>query len=432
VLLIVDDDVNFCRVLLDLAHQEGFKGIVALGGEEALALAREYQPSAVTLDIGLRDISGWKVLDALRVDPATRSIPVHIITVFDDGRDRVERSGASFLTKPASKGELEDLFNRIRSIVEEGARHLLVVEDDPIQRSEIVKAVGHDDVVVHQAATVEEARVILAREPVECIVLDLRLAGASGFKLLDHLRKSSRLRRLPVIVYTAADLNAKEVEVLKRARCEVVAKGREHAAANLLVQVQSFLGKVGRQSALRREVARGGKSLPRPVGGVPGEARGGGAPAVVGDSAPAVVGDPVPSNRAAAIIEPGGLAGRLVLVVDDDVRNVFALTAMLERHGMRVLPAENGEEALELIERWAGQIDVILLDIMMPEIDGYETVKRIRHRPGLESVPIIALTAKAMKGDRERCLEAGATDYVAKPVASDRLLHMLRTWLNRS
>jgi len=432
VLLIVDDDVNFCRVLLDLAHQEGFKGIVALGGEEALALAREYQPSAVTLDIGLRDISGWKVLDALRVDPATRSIPVHIITVFDDGRDRVERSGASFLTKPASKGELEDLFNRIRSIVEEGARHLLVVEDDPIQRSEIVKAVGHDDVVVHQAATVEEARVILAREPVECIVLDLRLAGASGFKLLDHLRKSSRLRRLPVIVYTAADLNAKEVEVLKRARCEVVAKGREHAAANLLVQVQSFLGKVGRQSALRREVARGGKSLPRPVGGVPGEARGGGAPAVVGDSAPAVVGDPVPSNSAAAIIEPGGLAGRLVLVVDDDVRNVFALTAMLERHGMRVLPAENGEEALELIERWAGQIDVILLDIMMPEIDGYETVKRIRHRPGLESVPIIALTAKAMKGDRERCLEAGATDYVAKPVASDRLLHMLRTWLNRS
>src|SRR5262249_4181997 len=160
VVLIVDDDVNFCRVLLDLAHQEGFKGIVALGGKEALALAREYRPSAVTLDIGLGDISGWKVLDALSRDPATRAIPVPIVTVFDDGRDRVERAGARFLTKPATRSELEDLFSRIRSIVEEGARHLLVVEDSPVQRAEIVKAVSHDDVVVHEAATVEEARAI--------------------------------------------------------------------------------------------------------------------------------------------------------------------------------------------------------------------------------------------------------------------------------
>src|SRR5215472_6037156 len=247
VVLIVDDDVNFCRVLLDVAHREGFKGIVALGGKEALVLAREYQPSAVTLDIGLSDMSGWKVLDALRRDPATGAIPVHIVTVFDDGRDRVERAGARFLTKPATRGELEDLFNRIRTIVQEGARHLLVVEDSPVQRSEIVKAVGQHDVVVHEAATVEEAQTILRKEPVDCVVLDLRLRGASGFRLLDHIRKSSRLRRLPVVVYTAADLTSREAEVLRKARCEVVVKGREDAAKDLLAQVKRFLDRVGRE-----------------------------------------------------------------------------------------------------------------------------------------------------------------------------------------
>jgi len=398
VVLIVDDDVNFCRVLLDLAHREGFKGIVALGGKEALVLAREYQPSAVTLDIGLSDMSGWKVLDALRRDPATGAIPVHIVTVFDDGRDRVERAGARFLTKPATRGELEDLFNRIRTIVQEGARHLLVVEDSPVQRSEIVKAVGQHDVVVHEAATVEEAQTILRKEPVDCVVLDLRLRGASGFRLLDHIRKSSRLRRLPVVVYTAADLTSREAEVLRKARCEVVVKGREDAARDLLAQVKRFLDRVGREQP---EAAAQGR----------------------------IAEETAARGEPAAVVEPGALAGRLILVVDDDVRNVFALTAMLERHGMRVLPAVNGQEALDYVEQFAAEIDLILLDIMMPDIDGYETIRRLRSRPDLERPPIIALTAKAMKGDRERCLEAGATDYIAKPVDSEGLLRILRIWL---
>ena len=413
--LIVDDDVNFCRVLLDLAHQAGFKGIVALGGEEAVALAREHQPAAVTLDIGLRDISGWKVLDALRRDPLTRDIPVHVVTVFEDAQERVESQGplTSFLTKPATKDALEGVFSRIQSLVRSGARHLLVVEDDPIQRADIVGSIT-GDVVVHQATSVAEALNIVRTEQVDCVILDLRLPTVSGFKLLEHFRKSSKLRRVPVVVYTAAELNAKEAEVLRRAGCEVVVKGGLDASRVLLDQVERFLARVSSEKAPARRQARpGGPAVRPPLGN---------------GSAPAPAVDPdvtAPARRAA-------LSGRTVLVVDDDVRNVFALTAMLERHGMRVVPAEGGQEATRILQESPAGVDVILLDMMMPEVDGYETLQRIRRQPEFAKLPIIALTAKAMRGDRERCLEAGASDYIAKPIDGAQLLAMLDRWLNGS
>jgi HAMP domain-containing protein/signal transduction histidine kinase/CheY-like chemotaxis protein len=410
VVLIVDDDLNFCRVLLDLAHQAGFKGIVALGGEEALVLAREHQPAAVTLDIGLRDISGWKVLDALRRDPVTRDIPVHVVTVFEDAQERVESKGplTSFLTKPATKDALEGVFSRIQSLVRSGARHLLVVEDDAVQRAEIVSSIP-GDVVVHEASSVAEALVMVRTEQVDCVILDLRLPSVSGFKLLEHFRKSSRLRRVPVVVYTAADLNAKEAEVLRRAGCEVVVKGGREASRELLEQVERFLARVSSDVAPARRRARSARAL---------AGNGAALAALDAEAAP-------PARRAA-------LAGRSVLVVDDDVRNVFALTAMLERHGMRVVPAEGGEEAERVLEEAREHVDVVLLDMMMPEVDGYETLRRIRQRPQFEKLPIIALTAKAMRGDRERCLEAGASDYIAKPIDSSHLLAMLDRWLNGS
>jgi len=413
--LIVDDDVNFCRVLLDLAHQAGFKGIVALGGEEALALAREHQPAAVTLDIGLRDISGWKVLDALRRDPLTRDIPVHVVTVFEDAQDRVESQGplTSFLTKPATKDALEGVFSRIQSLVRSGARHLLVVEDDPIQRADIVASIT-GEVVVHEATSVAEALNIVRTEQVDCVILDLRLPTVSGFKLLEHFRKSSKLRRVPVVVYTAAELNAKEAEVLRRAGCEVVVKGGLDASRVLLDQVERFLARVSSEKAPARRQARPGGPAVRPLLG------NGSAPAATVDAEVTA-----PARQAA-------LSGRTVLVVDDDVRNVFALTAMLERHGMRVVPAEGGQEATRILQESPAGVDVILLDMMMPEVDGYETLQRIRRQPEFAKLPIIALTAKAMRGDRERCLEAGASDYIAKPIDGVQLLAMLDRWLNGS
>jgi CheY-like chemotaxis protein len=409
VVLIVDDDVNFCRVLLDLAHQSGFKGIVALGGQEALALAHDYRPAAMTLDIGLRDISGWKVLDALRDDPVTGDIPVHIVTVFDDAQERLDRGSrlTSFLAKPASKDELEDLFARIQALVRSGARHLLVVEDDPLQRAEIAGSI-RGDVVVHEAATVSEALDLVRKDTVDCVILDLRLPEVSGFKLLEHFRRSSRLRRIPVVVYTAADLTARESEVLRRAGCQVVVKGGEEGGRNLLDQVGRFLERVGRD----RVASVGAPAAP---------------PDVIGNGSGVVR-----SLEPPALPAPGALAGRRVLVVDDDVRNVFALTAMLERHGMRVLPAEGGQAATRVLEEAGGGIDVILLDMMMPDVDGYETLRRIRARKEFARLPIIALTARAMKGDREKCLEAGATDYIAKPVDASQLVAILSRWLNES
>jgi HAMP domain-containing protein/signal transduction histidine kinase/CheY-like chemotaxis protein len=411
VVLIVDDDVNFCRVLLDLAHQAGFKGIVALGGEEALALAREHRPAAVTLDIGLRDISGWKVLDALRRDPITRDIPVHVVTVFEDAQERVESKGplTSFITKPATKDALQALFSRIQSLVRSGARHLLVVEDDAIQRADIIGSIP-GDVVVHEATSVADALAIVRTEQVDCVILDLRLPTVSGFKLLEHFRKSSKLRRVPVVVYTAAELNAKEAEVLRRAGCEVVVKGGLDASRELLEQVERFLARVSSDV-------------------VPARRRAGQARTLAGDG---VAPPPASAESETAPARRVALAGRTVLVVDDDVRNVFALTAMLERHGMRVVPAEGGQEATRFLEETAEPVDVVLLDMMMPEVDGYETLQRIRQRPQFAKLPIIALTAKAMRGDRERCLEAGASDYIAKPIDSSHLLAMLDRWLNGS
>jgi HAMP domain-containing protein/CheY-like chemotaxis protein len=415
IVLIVDDDVNFCRVLLDIAHRNGFKGIVALNGQEALELAGEYRPSAVTLDIGLRDISGWKVLDRLRANPATQTIPIHVVTVFDDANERVDTDGGfTFLAKPATKDELEDLFSRIERFVAQGARRILVVEDDDVQRAQIVQMVSRPDVVVHQAATYREALAIVRRDRPDFVILDIRLPDRSGFKLLDHFRRSQRLRQVPVVVYTAADLTAQETEAVERAHCQLVVKGRDNAAADLAAQVSGFLSRVGQAPpsgplAAPEPGSRSGLTL------VPAE--------------PAA--RPAPQQPSAAA-PAGSLANRSVLVVDDDVRNVFALTAMLERQGVRVLPAESGQEALDALEHGGGAIDLVLLDIMMPTMDGYETLRRIRRQPRFANLPVIALTAKAMKGDAERCLDAGASDYISKPVDSATLLTMLRSWLTAS
>jgi CheY-like chemotaxis protein/HAMP domain-containing protein len=400
VVLIVEDDPTFARVLLDLAREAGFKGIVCLTGAGALPLARQYQPAAVTLDIGLRDMSGWKVLESLRDDAATRDIPIHIVTVFEDAQERFQQKGAAtFLTKPASKETLVHLFGRIQQLIDQGVRNVLVVEDEPTERQAVVQAVSGEGIQVFQAATGQEALDLLRTEEIGCVVLDLRLPDIGGFEVLRRIHQSSRLRRIPVVVYTAAELSPREEMRLRGRARRVVMKSGDHASQSLAEEVGHFVNRVGPRQRPQEDGPSHAET--RPQGNLGLAANG-------------------PGDRANA-----QLAGRRVLVVDDDVRNVYALTALLERHSVDVVAAESGDEAVTRV-RQDPSIEVVLLDVMMPDKDGYETLREMRALPQRQGLPIIAVTARAMKGDRERCLKAGATDYIAKPVDTAELLDMLR------
>jgi HAMP domain-containing protein/signal transduction histidine kinase/CheY-like chemotaxis protein len=395
--LIVEDDPNFGRVLLDLAHSNGFKGIVALNGEEAMSLARLYQPAAVTLDIGLPDMSGWRVIETLRQDPLTAEIPVHVVTVFDDVLEKVEREGgAGFLAKPATKEALEELFTRMRALTGNGPQTILVVEEDGLQRAAVADAVRNAGASVIEAATGAEALDATRSLAPDCIVLDLRLQDMTGQELLRRLQRRPHLRTVPVVVYTAADLSRRDLASLGRRTASVIRKGGA-SLTDLATELGRHLQVPGR---------------PRDVG-------------PTGNSSS--VQSEAPSHGAR-----DGLSGRRVLVVDDDVRNVFALTAFLERQGIAVLAAESGDEAIEILSEEAdGPIDAVLMDVMMPNKDGNQTIREIRTMPRFAKLPIIAVTARAMTGDREQCLEAGANEYISKPIDAGRLLQLLSAVLAR-
>jgi signal transduction histidine kinase/DNA-binding response OmpR family regulator/HAMP domain-containing protein len=389
--LILEDDPNYAKVLLDLAHQSGFKGLIALNGETALLLARQYRPSAITLDLGLRDMSGWAVLDRLKHDPETAEIPVHIISVFEDGAGRGMTGGAStYLTKPVGKETLEGLFARIDAFISTGGRRLLVVEDDPVQRKHIMETVATGEVEAFDVGTGKEALEVLRNNRVDCVILDLRLPDVDGHKLIDQIHRLPGHKDLPIIVYTAAELSLNTQARLRKTTKSIIQKSPESSRA-LALEVKGFFDRV-------RQV--------RPTA--------------------TAVAEPVRPPDAPDV----QLGGRRALVVDDDVRNIFALTALLERQGMEVLHAESGGEAVQLLHE-NPSIEVVLMDIMMPDMDGYETMSAIRRAGGFENLPIVALTAKAMKGDREKCLEAGASDYIAKPVDPEQLLALLRSWLSK-
>jgi CheY-like chemotaxis protein/signal transduction histidine kinase/HAMP domain-containing protein len=388
VVLIVEDDALFAQILLDIAHERGFKGLVAGQGDVALRLARRYKPDAITLDIRLPDRDGWTVLDRLKHDPATSHIPVHVITG-DDREYHPRRLGAlTHLRKPVTREQLLGAFDQIAEFAERKLRRLLVVEDDDTQRMSIVELIGDGDVQTTAVATGAEALAQLEQQAYDCMVLDLRLPDMSGFELIELIQKQLGLVDLPIIVYTGKDLTEKEETQLRMVADAIVVK-EANSPERLLAETSIFLHRV--ETSLPEPKRRILEQLLRR--------------------------DPV-------------LEGRKVLVVDDDVRNIFALTSALETYRMEVLRAENGREGIELLEQ-NPDIDVVLMDIMMPEMDGYETMRAIRQIDLYQDLPIIALTAKAMKADRDKCIEAGASDYIAKPLDIDQLLSMLRVWLYR-
>jgi signal transduction histidine kinase/CheY-like chemotaxis protein/HAMP domain-containing protein len=389
VLLIVEHDPKFASVLLDMAHEKGFKALITSSGEAALEAARAYRPDAVTLDLQLPDTYGWVVLDRLKHDPSTRHIPVHVISVEENTGRSLELGAFACLKKPVSKQSLTEAFNHMKSFIERKTRDVLIVEDNEVERNSLLGLVGNGDVKATAVATAGEAIDLLRARPFDCLVLDLRLPDMSGIDLVEKLRGELGLRDLPIIVYTGKDLTPEE-ETRLRETTETIIPKDPRSVERLMERVALFLHQIDAD-------------------------------------VPEAAGSPLRHGPA----DEEGLGGKKVLVVDDDLRNVFALTSMLERWGIEVLTAENGREALARLEAHP-ETDLVLLDIMMPEMDGYETARAIRRRERETqgaTVPIIALTAKAMKEDRQKCLDAGATDYVAKPVHAAQLLSLLRVWL---
>jgi CheY-like chemotaxis protein len=388
VLLIVEDDPHYARILLGLGRDKGFKGVVANKGALGLSLAAQFRPSAISLDIFLPDMLGWTVLNQLKLDPALRHIPVQIVSLEEERQHGLSRGAFSYLVKAPTTEGLETALDRIREFTVPRTKRLLVVEDNEIERHSIMELLGYEDIEMVSAGTGGEALEAMLDKPFDCVVLDLRLPDMSGFELLEKMRAEPSLSNVPVVVFTGKELTAEEQTKLKAMAKSIVLKDVQ-SPERLLDETALFLHRVVTELPLEKQ-----RMLERLHG----------------------------SNEV--------LRGRKILVVDDDARNIFALTSLLENHEMDVVSVTNGQGAIDIIRR-TPDLSIVLMDIMMPDMDGYETMREIRKSPEFRTLPIIALTAKAMKGDREKCLDAGASDYISKPVNTDQLLSLMRVWLFR-
>jgi HAMP domain-containing protein/CheY-like chemotaxis protein/signal transduction histidine kinase len=388
ILLIVEDDPHYARVLVDLARDKGFKVLVAARGSEALDLAKQYQPTAVSLDVFLPDMLGWTVLSQLKHNPLTRHIPVQIITLDEDRQHALARGAFSFVNKPTTTEGVSAALSQIKEYARPRRKRLLIVEDNAAEQMSIRELLDHDDIEIVTTDTGAGALAALRKNPCDCVVLDLRLPDMTGFQVLDSIRNDNALSEVPVVVFTGRELSVEEDAELHTMARSIVVKGVE-SPERLLDETSLFLHRV-------------------------------------------ITELPIDKQRMLEKLNSSDedLVGRTALLVDDDARNIFALSSVLERRGMKVLTATTGSEAVALVES-NPEIAVVLMDIMMPQMDGYQTIGVIRADPAFRRLPIIALTAKAMKGDREKCLEAGASDYLAKPVNTEQLLLAIRMWLHR-
>jgi len=388
ILLIVEDDPHYARVLIDLARDKGYKVLVATRGAEALDLAKQYQPAAVSLDVFLPDMLGWTVLSQLKHNPLTRHIPVQIITLDEDRQHALARGAFSFVNKPTTTEGVSAALAQIKEYAKPRRKRLLIVEDNAAEQLSIRELLDHHDIEIVATDTGAGALSVLRDNPCDCVVLDLRLPDMSGFEVLEQIRNDDELSTVPVVVFTGRELSAEEDAELHTMARSIVVKGVE-SPERLLDETSLFLHRV-------------------------------------------ITELPIGKQRMLEKLNSSDedLIAKTVLLVDDDARNIFALSSVLERRGMKVLTATTGSEAVALVET-NPEIAIVLMDIMMPQMDGYQTIGAIRQDPSLSRLPIIALTAKAMKGDREKCLEAGASDYLAKPVNTEQLLLAIRMWLHR-
>jgi len=387
-ILIIEDDLNFAKCLIKQGHEKGFKCLASSNGLNGLALAEEYRPSAVILDINLPGMNGWEVLDGLKKNQALRHIPVHMMSVEEKTLDAFKKGAVGYLHKPINQDDLHRAFDQLEKIISCDLRELLVVEDDAILRQEIVKLIGNGDVQTTAVATGKEVITLLQEKKFDCMILDIGLPDMTGFELLDRLEKEKNIVIPPVIVYTGRELTREENDSLYRYTDSIIVKGVK-SIERLLDETALFLHRV--------------------VNKMPEEKR----------------------KMIANLYEQDTMfIGKKVLIVDDDMRNAFALAKILSEKRIDTRIANTGIKALETLETEEG-VDLILMDIMMPEMDGYEAIRKIRAQEKYWNLPIIALTAKAMPEDKEKCLKAGASDYLAKPIKEARLFSMMRIWLYR-
>jgi CheY-like chemotaxis protein len=385
-ILIIEDDLTFAGLLMERIRDRGFGALVATDGNGGIDLAHRFLPSAILLDVMLPGLDGWGVMQKLTDDPLIRHIPVHFITCMEEKQKALAMGAIGFVTKPTTSEQLDGVFGAIEHAVARTLGKLLIVEDDRAHAAALVALLEERDIAIAVAGSGAQAVELLASEPFDCIVLDLGLADMSGFDLLEHIRSLDESRRIPVIIHTGRELSTEETRKLQRYAESIIIKGAK-SPERLLNEVTLFLHVM--ESRLPPEKQRMIRST---------------------------------------LDNETLLAGKKVLLVDDDMRNIFSLSSVLSELGMLIVEAENGKVALERLEEHP-DVNIVLMDVMMPELDGYQATRLIRDDPRFAQLPVIALTAKAMKGDREACLKAGASDYITKPVDMDRLLSLLRVWL---
>jgi CheY-like chemotaxis protein/CHASE3 domain sensor protein len=388
VVLIIEDDLKFAAILLKQANKKGFKCLSAATGEDGLALAVKYKPHAIILDIDLPGINGHKVLAELKANPGIRHIPVHIVSINERSLDPIKEGAIEYLMKPVDKKDLEDAFNRIENFVSRKMKNLLIIEDDENSRKAMRKLIGNGDVKCFEAGTGKDALEMYQQNHIDCIVLDIGLPDMSGFDLIYKLENIKDHNIPPIIIYTGKELTKEENNELQKYAESIIIKGVK-SEDRLLDETALFLH--------------------RTISNLP-------------ESKQLIINNLYDKE---AIFH-----SKKILLVDDDMRNVFALSKILKERGMEIVKAENGKNALEMLNIHQ-DIDLVLMDIMMPEMDGYEAMKRIRSEGKFKSLPVIALTAKAMKDDKQKCIDAGASDYITKPVDVERLLSLMRVWLSK-
>jgi len=387
VLLIVEDDTNFAKALLNFGRQKGYKGIVAVRGDVALELAKKYKPSGILLDIQLPVKSGWEVMEELKKNPQTRHIPVHIMSSFEAKKESLLKGAIDFVAKPMAPENMDDIFRKIGHALNKTPRKVLIIEDNPKHAQALAYFLGTHQVHPEISASVGEGMRALQKKEVDCVILNLADFSSANYEVLNPIKQDPELGTIPIIVFTGKNITKGEESRLKQYADSIVVK-TAHSYQRILDEVSIFLHLVdeGREKA-------GAKAL----------------------------------GKLGALDEV--LKNKTVLVADDDVRNIYSLTRALETHKMKVLSAMDGKEAMTVLEESPFPVDIILMDMMMPEMDGYEAIGWIRRNSRLKHIPIIAVTAKAMAGDRERCMQAGASDYISKPIDSDQLISLLRIWL---
>lgn len=389
-ILIIEDDEVFADVLNDYAIEKGFHPLLAHSGDTGLAMAFEHLPDAIVLDVMLPVMDGWTILKKLKADPRTKHIPVHMMSAGNEKASKAKKEGAiGFLKKPVEKEQLDEAFNLLSAAyLKYNFKSVLVIEDQELQSRELTGQLTEKGVDVKQAFTGKEALDLLNDQVFDCIILDLKLPDISGFDLLDQIKSQPLHAHIPVIINTAMELNQEKMAQIMRYTDAMVLKSNK-SNDRLIDEVSLFINKLKQDGPAKPNTGKG---------------------------------------KSVSTMEKV-LKDKTILITDDDMRNIFALSSALQVYDLKIVIANNGREALEKLEE-SEQIDLVLMDIMMPEMDGYEAMKAIRKEKRFAKLPIIALTAKAMKNDRERCIEAGANDYISKPVDMDKLLSMLRVWLS--